>query len=165
MRSFDYNNLENLKLDSDIVFFEFDWKKIDVPAILNAREEVLDIIRELKPSAKTQEKEITRLPSVKSPDKIERLYLEMYYSENSSYRTTTHYYDAPSKTETHHRTETRDLNPKYVKDHLPKGLSLKKDKKGYYLVLDAQEISKRKLSDIGKKYNPDLTISVLQASC
>lgn len=140
-------------------------EKIDVPAILNAREEVLDIIRELKPSAKTKEKEITRLPSVKSPDKIERLYLEMYYSENSSYRTTTHYYDAPSKTETHHRTETRDLNPKYVKDHLPKGLSLKKDKKGYYLVLDAQEISKRKLSDIGKKYNPDLTISVLQASC
>lgn len=54
---------------------------------------------------------------------------------------------------------------KYVKDHLSKGLSLKKDKKGYYLVLDAQEISKRKLSDIGKKYNPDLTISVLQASC
>lgn len=255
----------------DVVFFEFDWKKIDVPAILNAREEVLDIIRELKPSAKTkglvkkafgtpefldedklsyfdalliskvrtrremidnikttyqtfsycffaeplqnlyeqdlkgsivlsnnkgnaknywykicslastykekddfeieqtiaktQEKEITRLPSVKSPDKIERLYLEMYYSENSSYRTTTHYYDAPSKTETHHRTETRDLNPKYVKDHLPKGLSLKKDKKCYYLVLDAQEISKHKLSDIGKKYNPDLTISVLQASC
>ena len=29
-------------------------KKIDVPAILNAREEVLDIIRELKPSAKTK---------------------------------------------------------------------------------------------------------------
>ena len=255
----------------DVVFFEFDWKKIDVPSLVSARDEVLNLINETKPTAKTkglvkkafgtdkfldenklsyfdalliskvrtrremidkikttyqtfddcffaetlqqlhkqdldgsiiltnnignaknywykicslastykekddfdieqtlshtQEKEITRLPSVKSPDKIERLYLEMYYSEESSYSTTTHYYDAPSETETHHRTETRDLNPKYVKEHLPIGLSLKKDKKGYYLVLEAQEISKRKLADIGKRYNPDLTISVLQASC
>ena len=41
--------------------------------------------------------------------------------------------------------------------------SLKYARKGYYLVLETQEISKRKLADIGKKYNSDLTISVLQA--
>lgn len=262
---------QQLKELVDVVFFEFDWKKIDVPSLIDAREEVLNIISETKPTAKTkglvkkafgttefldenklsyfdallvskvrtrramidnvkticqtfsdchfarqlselqecdlknsivlsnnkgdaknywykicslastykekdafeiektlektQEKEITRLPSVKSPEKRERLYLEMYFTEEKSHTTTTHYYDAPSRKRTRHSTRIVDLNPKYVIENLPKGVSLKKDKKGHYLVLESQEMSKEQLAKIGQRYNPDLTISVLQANC
>ena len=125
------------------------------------KEEAGDIFEIGKVLGNTTETEIAMLPSSKSPGKKERLYLEMEYYEESSRTRTTHYYDAPSRTTRTRSTRISALNPQYVKDNLPKGVELLKDKKGYYLIQRAQEISKKDLTRIGRRYNREATLSEL----